>query len=205
MKMLQINKLVAWMTGVFPKWEPDKAVAAVWALELPDIEADEVMEVVRTMQARKPSPFPPGLFEIITAIKGTDGRPSPEEAWGIALKASDESASVLWTDEIASAMRAYSEQLAGGDKVGARMAFKERYETLVAEARQRGTPVEWRVTLGFDKIQHKHVVQEGLEKKLIEPDYARVLLPPGEVEEILGQTRVSIEGKVRIKQLTEGS
>ena len=68
MKNMEMNRLTAWLAGVFPQWKPDKAVASVWAKELPNVLANQVIEAVRKLQEVNPSPFPPGLFEIISVV-----------------------------------------------------------------------------------------------------------------------------------------
>ena len=83
------------------------------------------------------SSFMPRPHDVIERIEGDDGRPGAEVAWSSALRAHDEHESVLWTDEIASAFGAAKVLLDAGDKVGARMAFKERYERRIRQARDR--------------------------------------------------------------------
>lgn len=85
----EMDKFTIWLVGAFPQWEPDKCVAAVWANELPDVQADEAIEAVRRLQKTKPSPFPPGIFEICAALNGRldpkkDARICFAEFWGAA-------------------------------------------------------------------------------------------------------------------------
>lgn len=75
----EAGKFMLWMMAIFPQWKPDPAVVKAWAEELPDITADEASNLVRKLQARKPSPFPPSIFQIIA-----EARPEKlpaEEAW----------------------------------------------------------------------------------------------------------------------------
>ena len=69
MKPTEANKLFAWMLGAFPQWRPDKGTGAVWANELPDVPASQAMAAVRQLMAARPSPFPPGVFEIVAAFQ----------------------------------------------------------------------------------------------------------------------------------------
>lgn len=88
------------------------------------------------------------LADIIARLD--DGRPEPEEAWSIvAGSLQDESVTVVWTQEMA---EAFGIALGlSGDRVAARMAFKESYEKAVAESRRAGKPVSWSISLGHDR------------------------------------------------------
>jgi hypothetical protein len=95
-----------------------------------------------------------------------DGRPGPEEAWARMPKGERaEEDSIVWCEEERSAYGACRGLLLDGDQIGARMAFKERYEKEVAEARRQGRPAQWTVSMGYD-IEHRlttlsTAVQEG--------------------------------------------
>jgi len=80
MNKTDMGKFVLWMCGVFPQWKPDPAVAATWAPELPDITADTAKNAVRSLMAKKPSPFPPSVFEIIAELS-QDKPLSGQRAW----------------------------------------------------------------------------------------------------------------------------
>lgn len=69
MKPVEMDKFMLWLLGVFPQWSPDKAVSAMWAKELPQIKADEAINAARVVMEKKPSPFPPGIFEIKAALR----------------------------------------------------------------------------------------------------------------------------------------
>jgi len=77
-----------------------------------------------------------------------DGRPGADEAWS--MMPFDESQTVVWSDEMAAALGIVQPLLDEGDKVGARMAFRECYTRLVAEARDERKPVNWTPSLGHD-------------------------------------------------------
>lgn len=77
-----------------------------------------------------------------------DGRPGLEEAWAMLPK--EEATSVVWTDEMSGAFGVALPLLADGDKVAARMAFKEAYAVRVNAARDERRPPNWTVSLGHD-------------------------------------------------------
>ena len=90
------------------------------------------------------------IQDVVTRID--DGRPGVEEAWS--QMPFNESQSVVWTDEMCRAFGIASSLLDEGDKVAARMAFKEAYTRMVGEARDAGRVVVWTPSLGYDKNGH---------------------------------------------------
>ncbi len=127
-----------------------------------------------------------------------DGRPGPEGAWARMPKSERmEDDSVVWCEEERIAYSACRSLLLDGDLIGARMAFKERYEKELSEARCQGRPVQWTMSAGYD-MEHRLVtlstaVQEkrmSLESALNfvpgerQNDFAR-MLPPGEAKGLL--------------------
>ena len=129
---------------------------------------------------------------------GKDGRPGPEEAWARMPKGERmEDDSTVWCEEERIAYSACRSLLLDGDHIGARMAFKERYERELAEARSQGRQVRWIMSTGYD-IEHRlatlaTAVQEkriSLESALNfvpgerQTDFAQ-MLPPGEAKGLL--------------------
>ncbi len=70
MKDIETGKFFLWLTGIFPQWKPDPSVAPAWASELPDLTAEQAVLLVRKLQAKKPSPFPPSVFELLAELRG---------------------------------------------------------------------------------------------------------------------------------------
>lgn len=106
-----------------------------------------------------------------------DGRPSADEAWSTAILAADEASTVVWTSETAKAYWAAAAVLDKGDKVGARMAFRDVYEREVSNARQAGTPTKWEATLGSDPYQREQAIKQAAELNRLGHDHAKTLLP----------------------------
>lgn len=107
-------------------------------------------------------PVPADLIAQIEGMLADDGRLGPEEAWALALRSSDEAETVVWTPEISQAFAAARPVLDRGDKVGARMAFREAYERIVAAARADMVPVRWVPTLGHDPERRDLVLAEAI-------------------------------------------
>lgn len=110
------------------------------------------------------------LAAILQRIHGRDGRPGRDEAWAIALAATDESETVVLTEEIGQALSAARPLMAVGDRIGARMAFISAYDRLVTIARSEGQPAFWRVSLGTDPCRRWMAVESAVRARLISPD-----------------------------------
>lgn len=104
-----------------------------------------------------------------------DGRPGPDEAWGMLPR--DEDATVLWTEEMRTAWAAALPLLENDEAIPARMAFKEAYIREVAAARADGIGPRWTVSLGHNVDGRAEVVKKAVEKGLISMDHAKALLP----------------------------
>jgi hypothetical protein len=100
------------------------------------------------------------LRELAAVVSGAsnDGRPGPEEAWARMPKGERlEEDSIVWCEEERMAYSACRSLLLEGDPIGARMAFKERYERELVEARSQGRPVRWIMSAGHD-VGHRLTV-----------------------------------------------
>lgn len=107
-----------------------------------------------------------------------DGRPGPEEAWARMPKGERmEDDSVVWCEEERIAYGACRSLLLDGDQIGARMAFKERYEKELAEARSQARPAQWTVSVGYD-IEHRlATLATGVHEKRISLENALNFVP----------------------------
>lgn len=132
-------------------------------------------------QHLKTSHFKPQLADIVKACAAQmDGQwIGADEAWALMPKSEQDSA--MLTDEIAQAMAAASPLLAGGDKLAARMAFKDAYNRLVEKAKIEGRSPRFfpsfgadalgRVTMLGNAVQKGQITLEGAVEAL--PEYAR--------------------------------
>lgn len=118
-----------------------------------------------------------------------DGRPGPEEAW--ASMPFDESQTVVWTDEMAQAFGVALPLLEEGEKVAARMAFKESYLRLIGEAREAGKKVNWIASLGHDKNGRNAVLSEAVSLGRLSYEHAADFCPG-----------LPLPDSIEIKQLT---
>lgn len=124
------------------------------------------------------------LAAILQRVQSADGRPGKDEAWAIALTASDEHETVVMTSEIQQALAAAHPVLALGDKVGARMAFISAYERLVTQRRAEAKPAEWSVSLGFDPGRRVIAIESAMRAQLITQEAGQRLLADLRIEPI---------------------
>ena len=115
---------------------------------------------------------------IIEAIDAVMGRSDANEAWAIAVAASDERATVAWTIEIAKAWEIARPVMQGGDEIGARMAFKGAYERFVQDARENGRmPVPF-ISEGWNAVERAPGIEKAISSGHIGHDAAAAYLPP---------------------------
>lgn len=112
------------------------------------------------------------IQDVISRID--DGRPGAEEAWAMIPR--DEATSVVWTEEMAQAYGVASPLLDEGDKIGARMAFKEAYAKLVSDARDRKLPPKWTPSLGEDVNGRQLALIDAVRAGRMQLDHATSLL-----------------------------
>lgn len=117
---------------------------------------------IRDTQRGRFVPTPADILAQIELAASNDGRPGPEEAWGIAARGADEAATVVWTEEIAAAWGVALPIMRLGDEVGARMAFKESYSGLVGAARRARRAIRWQASIGHDRAQRDSALREAL-------------------------------------------
>ena len=119
--------------------------------------------------------YPPKPADLIAQIVGNDGnRPGPEEAWAIAVRASDEAETVVMNDEIAEAWGVARPIFDLGDEIGARMAFKEAYQRITSRA---AGPVKWWPSIGSDPHKRDAALAEARRVGLLPASQVQGLLP----------------------------
>jgi hypothetical protein len=126
----------------------------IYATALADIPRDQIRRAIRlAINELRFFPKVAELRELAGFSSGVpnDGRPGPEEAWARMPKGERmEDDSIVWCEEERAAYNACRGLLLDGDLIGARMAFKERYEKEVAKAHSLGRSAHWTVSAGYD-------------------------------------------------------
>lgn len=98
-----------------------------------------------------------------------------DEAWALMPKSEHESA--MLTDEIAQAMAGASSLIQGGDKVAARMAFKDAYTRLVDKAKLEGRSPRFFPSFGTDAPGRVTMLANAVRAKQISLEVATTALP----------------------------
>lgn len=139
-------------------------------------------------RCRKELSRPLTANSVFERLAEDDGRPSSDEAWAIALQATDEADTVVWNQEIQQALCAARPILDVGDKIGARMAFRESYDRLVRVNRESGIAPQWQASLGWDKNRRAAVLEHAQKTGLLTSPQVAGLLPAptgGAIEDAL--------------------
>lgn len=146
------------------------AAARVFAQDLIGF-ADEAVMAALT-RCRKEVKGILTVQDVISRID--DGRPGVEQAW--AMIPYDEDTSVVWTEEMAQAHGIAAPLLRDGDRIGARMAFKESYAKFVADARDRSEPPKWTPSFGENPSGRQMALIDAVRAKRMELKTAMSLL-----------------------------
>lgn len=171
MKPVEGPRLEMWWDAL--KGFPDGAVQAAAAQHL------------------KTSHFKPQLADIVKGCAAQlDGHwIGADEAWALMPKSEQDSA--MLTDEIAQAMAAASPLLEAGDKVAARMAFKDAYGRLVEKAKIEGRAPRFFPSFGADTLGRVTMLGNAVRTGQISLDRATEALPEhaSDIVRMCGATR----------------
>ena len=155
---------------------PEGAILGAWWSNLEPFPLNVVDRAFSDYRAES-GEFAPVPAGIAKRCRSMDGRPSDDEAWAIALTSRDEADTVVWTTETAEAFGICSPVLNMGDEVGARMAFKDAYNRLVANARSAGQPAAWNASLGWDAKKREAAISRAHVAGLLAAPAVHALLP----------------------------
>lgn len=151
---------------MFGKTLPQRAIGIWWQAmqryEFSTVEAAIGAHLVDPERGR----WMPTPADVVAQVDkhNPDGRPDANEAW--AMLSFDESQSFAWTTEMQSAFGLALSVMP--DRTAARMAFREAYEREVVQARAKGDPVQWQVSLGTDKAGREAAVEQAVAKGLLQ-------------------------------------
>jgi len=157
--------------------EPDADVLRLWWGVLNRFSIEQVRDGFNRFIGSKESKFSIVPANIIEAIEANepDGRVGADEAWS--MYPHDESSSAVITNEISEAMYIAQPLLNAGDKIGARMAFKEAYTRIVSSNKTNGVAPKWFASLGHSKEGREIAIKDAVMKGRLTQDHAISLLP----------------------------
>jgi hypothetical protein len=122
----------------------------------------------------------------------------------------NEDDSIVWTNEMAIAYGA-AHPLLRDDPIAARMAFKEKYTSLLREARLNGVPPKWSLTGGYNKAGREAALKIAVDKNQISIDSAKSIMPEIEFKPqtqspaLLSASKKDIEYNNRMNKLDNQS
>lgn len=151
------------------------------------------------------SKFPPMPADVVSRMpKASDTRPEVDEAWAIAIRAADESETVVWTTEIAEAWHV-AQPVFHGDEIGARMAFKAAYARIVERNRGVNAAPEWVVSQGHDSARRTEVLAQAVREGRLQLKQAKSAVPllagPGGKEDDPTPDATAVANLQRIKDM----
>lgn len=175
---------------------PEADVLRIWWASLQNYDLDNVSEAFSEYAMRgKFAPKPADILGILDRLL-PDGRPGADEAWAMIPK--DEQSSVVMTEEMAEALGVARPLLDDGDKVAARMAFKEAYARIVGANKTAGIKPKWFPSLGADKAGRDLVIAEAVRLGRLSIAHAISLTPPDALPVMLesaGEKNLALEYK----------
>lgn len=186
--LIEALMVTAELTGT----EFSRAAASVLASDLSQYPEPMVLGALSKVRREVRGRFT--LSDVISRLD--DGRPGPEEAWGLVPKTEYESS--VWTDEIAEAYGVASPLMESGDRVAARMAFTESYRRLVQAARDARVAVRWSPTLGSDSRGRQSALLDAARKGRITQEHVERLALPEFAESV----KALLAGTAKPKLLT---
>lgn len=150
--------------------EVDRDVIETYASDLVEYPEPQVLSALA--RCRKELRTFPTIADIIARIE--DGRPGPEEAWAMIPK--DEESSIVWTEEMEGAF-AIARELLKEDPVAARMAFREAYIRIIAEARAQRRMAKWTPSFGTNILGRVEALRAAIEHGRLTEQKAQTLIP----------------------------
>jgi hypothetical protein len=214
----EFSEIVQATLGLY-RSEANTSVLKLWWAVLSRYEINQVRQGFERFVSSKDSKFAPVPANIIDAIEANcpDGRPGADEAW--AMIPMDEYASAVMTQEMAEALHIAQPLLDAGDKIAARMSFREAYNRIVDANKRNGVKPSWFPSLGQDKEGRDIVLADAVRLGRIGAEHAIGLVAPEKIAPMLqsaGEVRMALEHKMptseaalaniaRIKSMLAGS
>lgn len=188
--LIQAIAVTAELTGT----QLSEAAAEVMANDLAQYPEHQVLKAL--VRCRRELKGRLTIADVVTRLD--DGRPGAEEAWAMIPRA--ESATCVWTEEMAAAYGVASPLLNAGEDIPARMAFKEKYLSLVAASRDARIPVRWIPSLGFDPNGREAPLEEAVRLGRITHQHAITLLPSIAIHPTISAMLEGVMKRVSLEQ-----
>ncbi len=205
--MIEIAKAIALLTTEYDLTPFSEDRVDMWMSALQKFPAGSVRRA--TEDFIKSSKFKPQLADIVErcAAQIAGNWLGADEAWAMMPKS--EADSSLMTNEIAQAMAAATPLLEAGDRIAARMAFRDAYNRLTEQAKIEGrqpvyfasfgTETQGRLQMLANAVNARHMALEAAVEALPEYGYDLVRMLGVKIHPLLAAP--SQEGKQKLAAL----
>lgn len=191
----QKKKFVEHLNQVFRVYDKkvDFETLDLWFLLQKKITFQQSMQALEDYMLSDKSRFPPKPIDLVELSIGSASQekqlkdalrlmyPDENAAWALALRAQDESETVIWTEE----MRFAWDQVSAmrNDVIAQRKSFQSFYKSRVEFSIQSGLEPKWIVSSGWDKEKRLHRIEEAVEhgyldRKSLSTEDRRLLADP---------------------------
>jgi len=151
------------------------AAAAMLAQELKDYRMEDVRMALRLVRNGADRFSQKAVMDALGKVL-PDGRPGADEAW--AMLPMDESETVVMTEEMRDAWGIVRELIEDGDRIAARMAFRDAYNRIVDKAKLDGKKPVWYASLGHDATRRDEVLAAAVRQGRLSEIHALSLAAP---------------------------
>ena len=154
---VEFAQVIAGLAAIFRHDVKQDAVIIYWEL-FKQYDLEEFKQACsKCMLENRFFPVPADIIQHIPSAQ-KNNHVGAEEAWAIAEEAMDEYSTVFITNEILEAKVISQDLYDSGDKVGARMAFKDAYNRIIKTSQ----PPKWKMSEGYDKSRKQDAIRNAL-------------------------------------------
>lgn len=169
----EFRKVMVTLFELYDKEATESKMAVYWSV----LKQHDILMIRKVANAWvKKSEFLPKPADLIRMLGGL-GHVSADEAWAIAVEASNPASTVIWTSEIAKAWSLAEIIYKSGDKVGARRTFIAAYERQMDNAIINNRLPEAIVSLGTNKDLRTEALNKAVYTGMLSQEQASLYLP----------------------------
>lgn len=177
----EFKSMLDHVMDIYEKEHLSKSVLITWWTVLQDYEIEQVKSAFNAhIRTSKFSPKPADVVELIN--QSYNLRPLADEAW--AMIPQDEESSCVMSDEMSEAYGIARPLMLDGDKIAARMAFKQAYERIVNHNTMNGINPKWFPSFGHNPESREVALKEAVRKGRLTQEHYLQLSPPKPNEQV---------------------
>jgi len=186
------------MMGLYSR-EIDIELQRTWWRALAGYDLRDISSAMDCYVTSPSGHYAPGPGDLIDLMRKQSGHISAAEAWALALLSTDESETVVLTQQIAQALEVARPCIDAGDKYGARLAFVSAYERLLLSAPPVPT---WYASLGDDAAGRSAALRKAADDGRISREYVDKLLPAPAAQKVNLRLRGDVQAKSGLDRCT---